>query len=119
LVDFDATCAAEPALDLGRFTGHLAVTASKAYAAAGRDSAEDVRQLSQRFLTEYRHAAGVGDGSSLLSRTAAYRRVSLTRTAIHSWRQLKPARVLTARRLLEEELPGPGTVETAAHAVPH
>jgi ABC-type multidrug transport system fused ATPase/permease subunit len=119
LVDFDATCVAEPALDLGQFTGHLAVTASKAYAAAGRDSAEDVRQLSQRFLTEYRHAAGVGDGSSLLNRTAAYRRVSLTRTAIHSWRQLKPARVLTAQRLLEQELRGPGSGDPAAHALPH
>ena len=36
LVDFDAVCLAEPALDLGSFTGHLAVAARRAQDAAGR-----------------------------------------------------------------------------------
>ena len=36
LVDFDTVCLAEPALDLGSFTGHLAVAVRKAPGRGGR-----------------------------------------------------------------------------------
>ena len=111
LVDFDTTCVAEPALDLGQFTGHLAVTARKAEAAAGRSGAGP--DAGQVFLREYIRASGIADPRALLSRVAAYRRLSLTRIAVQSWRQLKPARVLMAQRLLEE-LPASGSTDPAA-----
>jgi aminoglycoside phosphotransferase (APT) family kinase protein len=117
LVDFDTTSVAEPALDLGQFTGHLAVTAGKQLSAAGRADAAEVRELTVAFLGQYVYAAGLNDASSLLARTAAYRQLSLSRIAVRSWRQLKPARVLTAQRLLEQERREPGPAEGAAWAV--
>jgi ABC-type multidrug transport system fused ATPase/permease subunit len=100
LVDFDTVCLAEPALDLGQFTAHLAVTARKAAEAAGvaGDSAED---LGQAFLREYVRLRGGGDGE-LLARVAAYRTVALARLAVRSWCQLKPERLRSSLALLDE-----------------
>ncbi|MGH8860347.1 MAG: ABC transporter transmembrane domain-containing protein [Jatrophihabitantaceae bacterium] len=103
LVDFDTTCRAEPALDLGRFTAHLAVSAGKAQTAARRADAGQTADLTSAFLSEYLHAAGVRDTAGWLVRTAAYRRVSLVRLAAMSWRQLKPARVRVAELLMDED----------------
>jgi ABC-type multidrug transport system fused ATPase/permease subunit len=101
LVDFDATCLAEAALDLGQFTGHLAVTTRKAAAAAGVD-ADLGFEPARTFLEAYLRAAGSADEAMLLNRVAAYQTVTLARIAVHSWRQLKPARVLVAQELLQE-----------------
>jgi hypothetical protein len=101
LVDFDTTCVAEAALDLGQFTGHLAVTTRKAAAAAGR-SADHGFDPARAFFDEYVRAAGITDEAMLLSRVAAYRTVTLARIAVDSWRQLKPARVHVAQELLHE-----------------
>jgi hypothetical protein len=99
MVDFDSVCRAEPALDLGRFTAHLAVTAGKAQSAAGNEDPDAISQLLAAFLDAYADAAGVPDREALTARTEAYRRVSLARAAVMSWRQLKPARVRVAQRL--------------------
>ena len=92
LVDFDTVCLAEPALDLGQFTGHLAVAVRKAHdgAAVDPDGAED---LASAFLREYRRLNGNGDPDALLARVAAYRTVALARLAVRSWCQLKPQRL--------------------------
>jgi ABC-type multidrug transport system fused ATPase/permease subunit len=92
LVDFDTVCLGEPALDLGSFTGHLAVAVRKAqdWAAVEPDGAEE---LGSAFLREYRRLNGNGDPDALLARVDAYRTVTLTRLAVRSWCRLKPQRL--------------------------
>jgi ABC-type multidrug transport system fused ATPase/permease subunit len=99
LVDFDAVCLAEQALDLGQFTGHLAVAVRKAQGAAtgNHDGGED---LETTFLREYVRLNGNGDPDVLLARVAAYRTVALTRLAVRSWCQLKPERLRPVLALL-------------------
>jgi ABC-type multidrug transport system fused ATPase/permease subunit len=97
LVGFDTVCLAEPALDLGQFTAHLAVAASRPPEPAGppRNGGED---LGSAFLREYLRLSGGGD-ADLLARVAAYRTVALARLAVRRWCQLAPQRlrpVLTA-----------------------
>jgi ABC-type transport system involved in cytochrome bd biosynthesis fused ATPase/permease subunit len=101
LVDFDTVCLAEPALDLGQFTGHLAVAVRKAQDAAGgaRDGGED---LESAFLREYLLLSGSGDPDALLARVAAYRTVALARLAVRSWCQLKPQRLRPTLAVLDE-----------------
>jgi ABC-type multidrug transport system fused ATPase/permease subunit len=99
LVDFDTVCLAEPALDLGEFTGHLAVTVRRARnAARGTDGGE---KLGSAFLGEYLRRRD-GDSDVLLARVAAYRTVALTRLAVRSWCQLKPERLRAALAVLDE-----------------
>jgi aminoglycoside phosphotransferase (APT) family kinase protein len=100
LVDFDTVCFAEPALDLGQFTGHLAVAVRQAQDAAGvtHDCGED---LGSAFLREYLRLSG-SDPDALLSRVAAYETVALARIAVRSWCQLKPQRLRPALALLDE-----------------
>jgi ABC-type multidrug transport system fused ATPase/permease subunit len=101
LVDFDTVCLAEPALDLGQFTAHLAVAVRTAQDAAGGtpDGAED---LGSAFLREYlRHSPG-SDPDVLFPRVAAYRTVALARLAVRSWCQLKPWRLRPTLALLDE-----------------
>ena len=89
MVDFDTVCRAEPALDLGQFTGHLAVAVGTARAAPGaaHDGAAD---LGSAFLREYLRLTGSSDPDVLLARVAAHRTVTLARLAVRRWCQLKP-----------------------------
>jgi ABC-type multidrug transport system fused ATPase/permease subunit len=101
LVDFDTVCLAEPALDLGRFTGRLAVTVRMALDAAGASPDGD-EDLPFAFLREYLRASGCEEPDVLLARVAAYRTVALARLAVRSWCQLKPHRLRPALALLDE-----------------
>jgi hypothetical protein len=89
LVDFDTVCRAEPALDLGQFTGHLAVAVGTARDGPGalQNGAAD---LGSAFLREYLRLTGTSDPDVLLARVAAYRTVTLARLAVRRWCQLKP-----------------------------
>jgi hypothetical protein len=101
LVDFDTLCLAEPALDLGQFTGHLAVAVRKAQHVAGvvHDGGED---LGSAFLCEYLRLSSGSDREALLARVAAYRTVALARLAVRSWCQLKPERLRLTLAVLGE-----------------
>ena len=101
LVDFDAVCLAEPALDLGRFTGRLSVMVRMAEDAAGGGAHED-EDVAFAFLREYLRASGSDEPDVLLARVAAYRSVALARLAVRSWCQLKPQRLRPALALLDE-----------------
>jgi hypothetical protein len=102
LVDLDRTGAAERALDLGSFTSALAVSAVKAHPAGSRLQTSRAAELGGRYLSAYRRAAGLSADELSAARVGAYRRVSLVRTAVRSWRQLKPARVMVAQQLLAD-----------------
>jgi ABC-type multidrug transport system fused ATPase/permease subunit len=101
LVDFDTVCISEPALDLGQFTGHLAVAVRRAQdtAEVSHDSGEDVGSA---FLREYLRLAAGSDPDVLLARVAAYRTVALARLAVRSWCQLKPQRLRPTLDVLDE-----------------
>jgi ABC-type multidrug transport system fused ATPase/permease subunit len=101
LVDFDTVCLAEPALDLGQFTAHLAVAVRKARDVAGvtSDGGED---LASAFLREYLRLSDSADADLLLGRAAAYRTVALTRLAVQSWCRVKPERLRSTLALLDE-----------------
>ena len=101
LVDFDTVCLAEPALDLGRFTGRLSVMVRMAQEAAGGGSERD-GDVAFAFLREYLRACGSDEPDVLLARVAAYRTVALARLAVRSWCQLKPHRLRPALALLDE-----------------
>jgi hypothetical protein len=97
LVDFDAVCLAEPALDLGRFTADLAVAGSRRPGAAP--------DLTAGFLSEYLRSSGGGNRDELLDRVAAFRTVALTRLAVDRWRRLEPHRVRPVLDLLDQPQP--------------
>jgi aminoglycoside phosphotransferase (APT) family kinase protein len=101
LVDFDSVCRAEPALDLGRFTAHLAATIRKA-PRSGEVPPDGSADLERVFLREYLDASGAGDPDTLLPRVAAYRTVALVGLAIRSWCKLKPQRLRPLLSLLDE-----------------
>jgi aminoglycoside phosphotransferase (APT) family kinase protein len=101
LVDFDAVCLAEPALDLGRFTGRLSVMVRMAQDAGGGVAQGD-GDVAFAFLREYLRASGSDEPDVLLARVAAYRTVALARLAVRSWCQLKPQRLRPALALLDE-----------------
>ena len=105
-MDFDTVCQAEPALDLGQFLAYLRVATHKARKAAGGGAAPLVEQLGRRFLDAYIAAAGdrLEDEERMRVRVSVYAVVSLLRMALHSWRQIKPARIENAIAVLEEEL---------------
>jgi hypothetical protein len=46
----------------------------------------------------------VDDAERLRLRVAAYEVISLMRMALHSWRQIKPARIENAVAILEEQI---------------
>jgi thiamine kinase-like enzyme len=106
LVDFDTICQAEPALDLGQFLAYLRVAAHKARKAAAPGQAPIGEQLGARFLEMYIAAMGdrLEDAERLRVRVSTYTIVSLMRMALHSWRQIKPARLENAIAILEEEI---------------
>jgi len=100
LVDFDAVCRAEPALDLGSFTAHLAVAVRRAPDAAR--AAHDGEALGDAFLRDYVRLSGSSDPGVLSARVGAYRTVALARLAVRSWCQLKPQRLRPVLALLDE-----------------
>jgi hypothetical protein len=100
LVDFDTMCRAEPALDLGQFTGHLAAAGGTARAAVGA-AGDGPADLVSTFLREYLRLTGTGDPDALLARVAAYRTVMLAQLAVRRWCQLKPQGVRPVLSLLD------------------
>jgi Ser/Thr protein kinase RdoA (MazF antagonist) len=94
LVDFDAVCQAEPALDLGKFLAHLRVDA-----ALGDELAEE-------FLRAYVSAAGdrVEDERRLRLRTVLYEIVSLFHLTLWSQRNFDETGLRVTAKLLEERL---------------
>jgi aminoglycoside phosphotransferase (APT) family kinase protein len=101
LVDFDTVCRAEPALDLGQFTGHLAVAARKGREQPGVTTS-DGDDLASAFLGEYVRLSGSTDIAALLARVAAYRTLALVRSATRSWCRLKPERLRSTLSVLDE-----------------
>jgi aminoglycoside phosphotransferase (APT) family kinase protein len=106
LVDFDTVCQAEPALDLGQFLAYLRVAAHKARKAATPGAVPIGVQLGEHFLDAYIAAAGdqVEDLERLRIRASVYEVVSLMRMALHSWQQLKSARLENAIAVLDEAM---------------
>ena len=102
LVDFDTVCRAEPALDLGQFTGHLAVAVRKGREASGTATADGGEDLASAFLLEYVRLSGNSDPAALLARVAGYRTLALVRSAVRSWCRLKPERLRTTLAVLDE-----------------
>jgi thiamine kinase-like enzyme len=106
LVDFDTICQAEPALDLGQFLAYLRVATHKAGKAASAESKALGERLGEQFLAAYIAAMGprVEDAERLRVRAMIYQVVSLLRMALHSWQQIKPARIENAIAVLQETL---------------
>jgi hypothetical protein len=102
LVDFDTICRAEPALDLGRFAGHLALAVRKGRETSGTTTFDGGEDLASAFLREYVRQSGSTDPAALLARVAAYRTVALARSAVRSWCRLKPERLRSTLALLDE-----------------
>jgi Phosphotransferase enzyme family len=99
LVDFDAICQAEPALDLGKFLAHLR---SEAHRIQPRASLAE--ELAEEFLRAYAGAAGdaVEDEERLRLRTALYEAVAILRLALRAHQDLDQARLRVMTSLLEE-----------------
>jgi hypothetical protein len=105
LVDFDAVCQAEPALDLGKFLAHLRAEARKIHERASVSSSLG-EELAVRFLSAYVSAAGdhVHDERRLRLRTTLYETVALLRLALRSNQDLDEARLEMTIALLEERM---------------
>jgi ABC-type multidrug transport system fused ATPase/permease subunit len=101
LVDFDTVCRAEPALDLGQFTGHLALAVRKSRNAS-TTAFDGGENLPSAFLGEYVRLSGSTDAADLLARVAAYRTLALVRSAVRSWCRLKPERLRSTLEVLDE-----------------
>jgi hypothetical protein len=101
VVNFDRVCLAEPALDLGSFTAHLAASVPGP-PDQGRTGLDGGEALGAVFLSEYLEHSGTSDPDDLRARVAAYRTVALARLAVRRWCQLKPERLRSVLALLEE-----------------
>jgi aminoglycoside phosphotransferase (APT) family kinase protein len=97
LVTFDRVCLAEPALDLGHFTGHLAAAVATT---PGARSGSDGGDLATAFVREYATLDGRRDTDALLARVAAYRTVTLVQIAVRRWSRLQPERLRPVLELL-------------------
>ena len=106
LVDFDTVCQAEPALDLGQFLAYLKVATHKAHKLASAAPSRLGEQLGERFLQTYIRTAvdEIDDSERLRIRASVYEVVSLMRMALHSWHQIKSARVENVIAVLEEAM---------------
>jgi hypothetical protein len=106
LVDFDTICQAEPALDLGQFLAYLRVATRKAHKRAAAPASDFGAQLGERFLQTYIATTSerLEDVDRLRIRVSVYTIVSLLRMALHSWQQLKIARMENVISVLEEEM---------------
>jgi ABC-type multidrug transport system fused ATPase/permease subunit len=99
--DLDTLCVAEPALDLGHFVAHLALSTSRPLVAAAPGATDRGAVLQRTFLAEYLRARPDLDADHVLERVAAYRVLATADVAERSWRQLKPERAARAVALLE------------------
>jgi Phosphotransferase enzyme family len=99
LVDFDALCQAEPALDLGKFLAHLRVDAPLG------------EELAEQFLRAYVSAAGdqLEDERRLRLRTALYEIVSLFHLTLWSQRNLDETGLQVTAGLLGKRLASIGS----------
>jgi hypothetical protein len=106
LVDFDAMCQAEPALDLGKFLAHLRADAQKIQKRASVSSPLG-DELAERFLRAYVSAVGdqVEDEWQLRERTTLYEAIALLRLALRSQQDLDETRLQITAALLEERMP--------------
>jgi hypothetical protein len=105
LVDFDAICQAEPALDLGKFLAHLRAEARKIQKRASVSSPLG-EELAEQFLRAYVSAAEnhVEDERRLRLRTTLYETIALLRLALRSHQDLDETRLGMTTALLEERL---------------
>jgi aminoglycoside phosphotransferase (APT) family kinase protein len=105
LVDFDALCQAEPALDLGKFLAHLRSEAQKIQRRASVSSPLG-EELAEHFLRAYVSAAGdhVEDERRLRLRTTLYEAVALLRLALLSHQDLDETRLEMTTALLEQRM---------------
>lgn len=108
LVDFDSVAQAEPALDLGHFLAYSRLALAKAQPSAHPETAH---RLADRFLATYITATGTGaPADDLRARVRVFEALSLLRTTVHAWQQLKPARLRSVFPILCEavaSLPAP------------
>jgi hypothetical protein len=112
LVDFDAICQAEPALDLGKFLAHLRVEARKIQQQASASSPLG-DELAEHFVRAYVGATGdqLKDERQLRVRTALYEVVALLRLALRSQQNLDETRFEVTSALLEERMSVAGELE--------
>ena len=105
LVDFDAICQAEPALDLGKFLAHLRAEAQKIQTRASVSSPLG-EELAEQFLRAYVSAAGnhVEDERKLRLRTILYEAIALLRLAVRSQLDLDEIRLEMTTALLEQRM---------------
>jgi hypothetical protein len=105
LVDFDAICQAEPALDLGKFLAHLRTEARKVQRRASVSSPLG-EELADQFLRVYVGSAGdqVKDERRLRLRTTLYEAVALLRLALLSQQDLDETHLEITTAVLEERM---------------
>lgn len=99
LVDLDTVCWADPALDLGRFLAHADLAVAKA---TGEPDDATAGGFADSLLRGYLDAAPAAFGGDHppLARIAAYRALSLARSALRACRQLKSTRAEIALSVL-------------------
>ncbi|MGH8970277.1 MAG: phosphotransferase family protein, partial [Actinomycetes bacterium] len=106
-IDFDGSCTAEPALDLGRFRAKLRDTAISSLVAGGRplagaslaDNLALADELCEGFLDAYQLEAEVSRDRVLLWETC-----DLLTTMLHAWTKVRLARVGPRLAVLEHQL---------------
>jgi hypothetical protein len=105
LVDFDAICQAEPALDLGKFLAHLRAEAQKIQLRASVSSPLG-EELAEQFLRVYVSAAGdeVKDERRLRLRTTLYEAIALLHLALRSQEDLDETHLEITTAVLEERM---------------
>jgi hypothetical protein len=105
LVDLDAICQAEPALDVGKFLAHLRTDAQRMQRRASVSSplGDD---LAEQFLRAYVDAAGdkLENERRLRERTTRYEALALLRLALRSHQDLDETRLQVTAGLLEERM---------------
>jgi hypothetical protein len=96
-IDFDGSCRAEPALDLGRFRAKLRDIGISAYSAAGRPGTAVpplegylglLDELCDDFLAEYQRHAPV-----TTERVVLWESTDLLTALLHAWTKVRTARV--------------------------
>lgn len=104
-IDFDGFCAAEPALDLGRFRAKLrdiGISSAGAFDERGRvvpARLATLDRLCEVFLGRYQEQAPVSTGRVLLWET-----LDLLTAVLHTWTKVRLARVQPRLALLEHHL---------------
>jgi hypothetical protein len=107
-IDFDKSCRAEPAPDLGRFRAKLRDTGISAFCASGRPLVAGPQlerhlrlldELCDDFLTEYQQHAPV-----TAERVALWESAELLTVLLHAWTRVRPAHVGPRLTLLRHVL---------------